>query len=560
MGEGAPYLYTPSVGHGGGFDFNPRAYSQATYAASLEQQSPKPKQQGPLIDLNRHPDSWMMVTPNLSGAEPMPASTRTKIVTCRWIQFGLRVIELFGAIGLFVCVISFQGVQQTQSWILRIPPAYDAMLNIYGIYHLVRPVHKRPAGSSASYNFFAFCMDGGLIPFYIFTSFYSYTNYKQAPGTDGRWRTFFTAPGAADLVLESAWLGSIALAGLHALSIVFDLLLLFWFRKISNLPPDMSPLDAAARLRSKHKHKNSEMSFSTMDSDPKKMYRVSTHSMSDSDTLTNGHTIPEPTSRQVPFLRSRVEGEKFYSPHTRESARLARGAPNSPDRFSFQSRSTRASMVAAQDDVDKHSPYAGHSFPFPPGQDRVSFNASRPGTADRPNTATSAPQAAQDPREAKQAQSQSLLRDNWYVYDDSSDLGTPRRGMSPAPPAVPAKNEQQYLGPYDAVDKENAGGVRRMLTVSSSVYSDDGAASISSGHTARPSKYYGDLAVAQQAVRYNGGSPTLSGPEPMGKSYGNRVVSRTGVDLADEPRQRNVSGKAAEEGRGFSFWERRAGA
>jgi hypothetical protein len=45
----------------------------------------------------------------------------------------------------------------------------------------------------------------------------------------------------------------------------------------------------------------------------------------------------------------------------------------------------------------------------------------------------------------------------------------------------------------------------------------------------------------------------------MGKSDGNRVVSRTGVDLTDvevrdETRMRNVSGKIAEEGMGGGQW------
>ena len=85
MGGSAPYLYTPSINNGSAYEFNPRAYSQATYAASLASQSPKPKQEGPLVDLNRHPDSWMVIgTP--SNAEPMPANTRTKVVTLSLIH------------------------------------------------------------------------------------------------------------------------------------------------------------------------------------------------------------------------------------------------------------------------------------------------------------------------------------------------------------------------------------------------------------------------------------------------------------------------------------------
>lgn len=115
----APYLYSPPS-HAG-FDFNPRAYSQAAYAASVQSSSPRPKQNGPLVDLNRHPDSWMPVTPSLQEYKPLPDNMRAKIITCRGIQFALRLPELLGALGLLVCAISFQGMQATQGWIVRIP-------------------------------------------------------------------------------------------------------------------------------------------------------------------------------------------------------------------------------------------------------------------------------------------------------------------------------------------------------------------------------------------------------------------------------------------------------
>lgn len=552
-------MYTSPPLSGSTLDFNPRAYSEATYAASLEKQSPRLQQQGPLLDLNRHPDSWMMAPPKLGDASLLPANMRKKVVSTRWVQFAFRILQMIAALGLFVCMASIKGAGQTQGWIMRIPPAYDAMLNVYAIYHLARPAHSRPAGSAASYHFFAFAMDGALIPFYVYIAFYSYSNYMQVPGTDGRWTTFFTAPDAATIVLKCSWLGSVTLGGLHLISVVLDFVLLIWFRKIANAPPDSNPLDVAARMRNKHRYKNSESSTSTFSLEDKKMYRASTHSYNSNASIPQGYSIPEPQNRQVPFLRSRVEANQVYSPHTVESARLARANPKSPGAFSFQSKSTRASIAEAEN--DKHSPFAGHSFPFPPGQDRASFNASRPGSRDRPLT-SSGPQTAQDPRDARQAQTQSLLRENWTVYDDdASDLGTPRRGNSPAP-TVPAKNGNTHLGPYDAVDKENTGGIRRMLTTSSSVYSDEGAAPIANDSPARNQKYYSGLAVAQQAIRYHGGSPVAQSPEPMGKTNGNRVVSRSGVELADgkvydEPRQRNVSGKAAEEGRGGSGWERR---
>ncbi|KAF4547913.1 Hypothetical protein D9617_34g040930 [Elsinoe fawcettii] len=575
MKAGAPYLYTPSINNGSTFDFNPRAYTQASYAASLEKESPKPKREGPLIDLNRHPDSWMIVTPNPINVEPMSPNTRVKILTCRGIQLLFRILQLVGALGLLVCTICIRGTQDVQGWIMRIPPGYDAALNLYAIYHLVRSAHSRPAGSSASYHFFALCMDGGLIPFYVYTAMFSYSNYMQVPGTEGRWRTFFDNDDATAKVLWTTFLTSCTVGGMHVLSMVLDILLLIWFRKISNMPPDMNPLEVGQKM-SKHKHKSSELSTSTSSTEQKHF---------STDSLAKG--FPSPQYRQVPFSHSRLDSDPTFNAHTLETARMSRAGinPNSrPNSFyahSPSARGSRTSIPVPQYQVnghDVHSPFAGHAFPFPPGQDRASFAGSRPGSAPRAQSGSPAPQAAQDPREARKQQSQSLLRketgDNWYVFDEGSDLGSPVRGNTPVPSnagrgrAMTTKGEEKVLVQprreevrqsipegmdwkmvqqmqQMGQDKENANGngnnltvegVRRQLTVSSSVYSDD--QSVVSMGTARVQRYYGDLSEER---RYD--PPVIE----------NRVVSRTGVELRDDGpvgvRGRNVSGKGAEEGR-----------
>ncbi|PNS21045.1 L-2-hydroxyglutarate dehydrogenase, mitochondrial [Sphaceloma murrayae] len=564
MGGGAPYLYTPTNHNGSTFDFNPRAYTQATYARSIEQQSPKPKQEGPLIDLNRHPDSWMVVTPNPSNVEPMSPNTRVKVLTCRGIQLFFRILQLIGALGLFVCVICIRGFQDVQGWIMRIPPAYDALLNLYAIYHLVRPAHSRPAGSSASYNFFALMMDGALIPFYVYTAMFSYSNYMQVPNTEGRWRTFFDNDDATAKVLWTAFLTACTVGGMHVISMVLDLLLLIWFRKISNMPPDMNPLDVGPKL-TKHKHKNSELSVSTLTTEQK---HLSAHS---TDSLPIG--VPSPQYRQIPFSHSRLDSDPSFNPHTLHSARYQRSNTTSPSRptsFYNQPLSAHASRTSFRP-ADVHSPFAGHVFPFPPGQDHTSLH-SRPTTAVRTQTSSPAPSAAQDPRDARKAQSQSLLRDNagenWTVLDEGDNVSrgpTPtaegrRRAMTTrqewAPP-LPAKSERRIsVAEMKALDgflgwegKENVGerreqsqgqaqpqGVARQGTVSSSVYSDDQSA-FSVGTARMGTRFYGDLGGR--------GMEGYHGEE--------RVVSRSGVELRDDGpvgvRGRNVSGKNAEEGR-----------
>lgn len=120
-----PYLYTPSTRQSVAdpyYNFDPKAVSRASYAASFASTpSQRPKQEGPLINFNKHPDSYVIVPYGSCDLEPMPANTRKKVVVTRRIQLVLRVLQLVGVLGLLVCVICLKGVDETQSWILRIP-------------------------------------------------------------------------------------------------------------------------------------------------------------------------------------------------------------------------------------------------------------------------------------------------------------------------------------------------------------------------------------------------------------------------------------------------------
>jgi len=122
MGASAPYLYESRPASGlPSNDFNPRAYTQG-YAASVAASSKsRPKSMGPLIDFNQHPDSYMIVSYGQDNHEPLPNGTKKTIVVTRWVQFGLRLLQLLGAVGLLFCVICVKGAAPTQSWMLRVP-------------------------------------------------------------------------------------------------------------------------------------------------------------------------------------------------------------------------------------------------------------------------------------------------------------------------------------------------------------------------------------------------------------------------------------------------------
>lgn len=121
MGGGhAPYLYNPPKSYNS-YDpyhgFNPKAVSQA----SLVKPPPRPKQVGPLLDFNRHPDTYPSTPFGRHDIEPMRKSTKKRVNRARLSQLTLRCIQLIGAVGLLVCVICVKIPRTAEGWMIRIP-------------------------------------------------------------------------------------------------------------------------------------------------------------------------------------------------------------------------------------------------------------------------------------------------------------------------------------------------------------------------------------------------------------------------------------------------------
>lgn len=131
MGVTPPYLYDPPSRRrqaDPSYDFDPKAVSRASWSTTVTE---KPKQNGPLIDFNKHPDSYMII-PYGGGDNlpPFPSGTKKTIVVTRWIQFALRILQLVGALGLLVCVICLRGIANVESWIMRVPVINSPSLQI----------------------------------------------------------------------------------------------------------------------------------------------------------------------------------------------------------------------------------------------------------------------------------------------------------------------------------------------------------------------------------------------------------------------------------------------
>lgn len=118
-----PYIYEPSSQRRVAYpysDFNPKAVTQASYQALQEKDKNKAKQDGPLINFNAHPDSYMIVAGQNVNYKPLPANTKKSVTIIRWMQFGLRIHQEIAALGLLVCVICIKGMETSLSWIMRI--------------------------------------------------------------------------------------------------------------------------------------------------------------------------------------------------------------------------------------------------------------------------------------------------------------------------------------------------------------------------------------------------------------------------------------------------------
>lgn len=98
--------------------FDPKAYSRASW---VPRPTPSPKPKGPLIDFNRHPDSYLSIPYGRTNVTPLPSAFKSVVVSTRWLQFLQRFLGFLGAVGTLICVVCLKNVQDTESLIIRIP-------------------------------------------------------------------------------------------------------------------------------------------------------------------------------------------------------------------------------------------------------------------------------------------------------------------------------------------------------------------------------------------------------------------------------------------------------
>ncbi|KAF2842591.1 hypothetical protein M501DRAFT_924225 [Patellaria atrata CBS 101060] len=616
-GPEQPFLYDSPARHSAVYPSNGFDPKPVTRASMAPPPPPKPKREGPLIEINKHPDSYLMTPYGNLDAKSMSPGIKGRIKWVRWIQLFFRVLQLVGAIGMLICVICIKGVKASEGWIIRIPPGVDILNSIYAIYHLSRPAKGRTPGSSASYHFFAMVMDAGFIPFYVFTSILAQRNYIEEPGTEGHWKTIFANEDTTTKLLLSSWLVATSTGSLHLISFFFDIYLLVVFRKISRLPPDMNPLEdnLTSRRGTKHKYKNSELSLS----EKKRLSELTASTVSLRTSQAQDPLIPD--SRTIPFIHSRKEFDTTFSPHNPRTAASARNSRvDLPEQLYQQPQSTRTSRVDAHGHSQQGVPSQRNSFIAPfstttPPSKRSSFTseyAPLPQKEDRSRRNTlvqSSPQRNPQVRHSEydlMSQAASVQSGNWIVYDEEEyNPYNPNNHLnrSPSPPPKSSFNtmnrskktrDYRLLPQYTDADEDfkpqplrmnpptppvspfkNQNGAqrpdaRRTLTTTSTI----STSSSSPTRAGTPkTRYYGDLKAATQGIRqnqnYGSKPPSVVSPDKgawRGKENidapemqrGTRVVS-TGVDVVDYAAERGFGRSGRREVSGKVAEEGRAG-
>lgn len=123
-GSDPPYLYDGPSRRQVAYpysDFDPKAFTRASWDRATQASQPQPKQEGPLIDFNKHPDSYMIVSGSQVEHKQLPPSTKKTIKIVRWVQWALRLMQLLGSIGTLICVICVKNTETAQGYIMRVP-------------------------------------------------------------------------------------------------------------------------------------------------------------------------------------------------------------------------------------------------------------------------------------------------------------------------------------------------------------------------------------------------------------------------------------------------------
>ncbi|KAJ5112725.1 hypothetical protein N7532_000770 [Penicillium argentinense] len=377
--------------------FNPKAVTQASWTRS----PPKPKPKGPLIIFNKHPDTWGSYEEK-STWTPMGFNTKRNIKWARGTQLGLRSITLLGAIASLFCSIVIKNAATTIIWIIRAGPIAAALHTAYSIYHFSRSPVNRPAGSQASYGGFAATLDTGLIAFYVFTAYIAHGEWAL---NAYHWSTLFGNSEFTMPIAEATFICAIVNGGLHLISLGISVYLAVMFRKISQLPPDMNPLEDNLTARPRRSRKE-------IDLDEKHMSSSTLHSNLEDPLIGAPRTVPFMHTRgqsgdshrgSTDFISEQRQSRASIQPH-----RLSHLEPTSPEMLFHHPASQPYDLTSETPAPEYRNVTMGSPEVVNPGAN-MRHMTSR--AADRSNSRSPSPAD-----EAQEQNSNNALRQSSSVY------------------------------------------------------------------------------------------------------------------------------------------------
>ncbi|KAH7384886.1 hypothetical protein BKA64DRAFT_748368 [Cadophora sp. MPI-SDFR-AT-0126] len=575
-----PFLYDPIKTEGPRSpyrEFDPKAVTRASYTPK----PPRPKHEGPLVNFNQHPDSYLILPYGSSTATPMNPSVKKWIKWMRIIQLVLRCFELIAALGLLVLMILIKGVDASTGWVMRIVPGIAILHTIYGIYHLGRKPSGRTPASSASYMLFASFFDVSIAPFYAFSALVAMT--RQAG-----WKTILSDPTLISVFSKCVFYLAAVGGGLHLISLGISVYLAVTFRKITKLPPDMNPLEDNLTTR----HKRNKSSVSTAISSNYSEKRISLPLESNRASGAAYEDLSRPPT--IPFFHTRTQSTTSFSTYK------STPPPSRDSRIDLPSRqyqaipSNRSSLTT--DQLKRNS---GSSFPnqnqnqytpppSPPKRAPYTYEIPQSDTSSLRTTTTRNVGAVNEPwfandsigkartrsSPAKKAQYQPLPQRHDSEEDVSIDVATdysssydhpnpleanpptPRhlttfniRENTNSPLSEISSNGNGHRYTRSRVDRGSGGGVSMGMGNGSGDIAD-----ITSPELERAKERERDLVqkdIAFKAKQYGelkpGTPPIMIGGSNRQVSSGNDFGNKGGFRILD---RRDVSGKIAEEGRG----------
>ncbi|KAB5535254.1 hypothetical protein GE09DRAFT_1143185 [Coniochaeta sp. 2T2.1] len=543
MGSQPPFLYQSENMYDGfpSTPFDPKAVTRASFQAKR----PRPKPDGPLVSINRHPDAHVAPTQRSFYWKPMSDTTKWWIKASRVIQLFLRVLELIAAVGVLVLFILMTNTTELVAWVMRITTAVVMVHCVYGIYHLSRTARARTPGSSGAYHTFAAITDLVVLPLYAYGAL-------SARNGGAEWTTRLSNELLTSLYFVPAtYYTLIGSGGAHLLSLIISVWLALMFRRIHKMPPDMNPLESHLTARASHKRNKSSMATTSTYADS--IEKRFSNPMDDArrsgqpyEDMARPPTVPFMYTRQgsetslrsslktrdsrtdLPVRNYQITPANTSPRHsgasdlTFASKRLsAGGSPSSPTKLT----STRNSYVQV--------PLNDNPDPRPSSRSRPGTSATRPTTNSSYRTSytsqTSPTSAPTPPRHSTPtAPREPRFTEAWYASESlvsrtQAHLNRTTAPNNHSPNKSYAPLEQTY-DDYVSSDDENENDLSRPHPLRSNPTSPAGSAPGS------PSAL-----SSSRAVGFKPSLQSLHRNSPLSElALNDRRVSGGGRDIADE--------------------------